>query len=420
MTFTVVKLVAALTLGLVAAPLVPDAQRAGKVLPWEPAPRKVVLELQQALSHARDRFQAMDEAGVLRHVSDHYRTDPLTKAAIREQLRVMFALYDTLRAQVRIDDAWTAGDRAWVFSTGEVSGRLRGLGTWMSIFAWQHEPEVARREKGGWRLYGYQQRPACGPRVRAARAPVLVHLPEGFPRVAGGTRAPTEPVTPPGASREGRTAANEDERGGGERSTLGGGGRAILVGISLAERPGVDPGVLMRPVVLARIAVPGPHDIEQRFTESLPMVGAEVRQIPEELPGLREAPVGRQQEIPLALQVVGHLMDERQDEEPLLHCLVLPAHQDQIGLVATLRRVADVHEGRQDVEALCQLVADFAGTKPQRGAAVEQGRHLPCAPTVRAREPACPRSDRLSMPASHRVTPASTSTLRWGDCGVAG
>ena len=157
MTFTVVKLVAALTLGLVAAPLVPDAQRAGKVLPWEPAPRKVVLELQQALSHARDRFQAMDEAGVLRHVSDHYRTDPLTKAAIREQLRVMFALYDTLRAQVRIDDAWTAGDRAWVFSTGEVSGRLRGLGTWMSIFAWQHEPEVARREKGGWRLYGYQQ-----------------------------------------------------------------------------------------------------------------------------------------------------------------------------------------------------------------------------------------------------------------------
>ena len=126
MTFTVVTLVAALTLGLVAAPLVPDAQRAGKVLPWEPAPRKVILELQQALAHARDRFEAMDEAGVLRHVSDHYRTDPLTKAAIREQLRVMFALYDTLRAQVRIDDAWTAGDRAWVFSTGEVSGRLYG------------------------------------------------------------------------------------------------------------------------------------------------------------------------------------------------------------------------------------------------------------------------------------------------------
>jgi hypothetical protein len=127
------------------------------VLSWDPAPRPVFLELQQALAHAVDRFHAMDEAGVLRHVSDHYRTAPLTKAALREQLRVMFTLYDTLRAQVRLDDARTAGDRAWVFSTGEVSGRLRGLGTWMPILSWQHEPEVARREQGVWRLYGYQQ-----------------------------------------------------------------------------------------------------------------------------------------------------------------------------------------------------------------------------------------------------------------------
>jgi hypothetical protein len=99
----------------------------------------------------------MDEAGVLSHVSDHYRTDPLTKAAIREQLRVMFALYDTLRAQVRIDEARTAGEQAWVYSTGEVSGRLRWLGTWTPILSWRHEPEVAQREQGVWRLYGYQQ-----------------------------------------------------------------------------------------------------------------------------------------------------------------------------------------------------------------------------------------------------------------------
>jgi hypothetical protein len=156
-TFTVVKLVAALTLGLCAAPLAADAQQEGKVLSWDPAPRRVLLELQQALAHAIDRFQAMDEAGLLSHISDHYRTDPLTKAAIREQLRVMFALYDTLRAQVRIDEARTAGERAWVFSTGEVSGRLRWLGTWTPILAWQHEPEVAQREQGVWRLYGYQQ-----------------------------------------------------------------------------------------------------------------------------------------------------------------------------------------------------------------------------------------------------------------------
>jgi hypothetical protein len=156
-TFTVVKLAVALTLGLFAASLVADAQQTGKVLPGDPAPRRVVLELQQVLAHAIERFQAMDEAGVLRHVSDHYRTAPLTKAAIREQLRVMFALYDTLRAQVRIDEARTAGEQAWVYSTGEISGRLRWLGTWTPILSWQHEPEIAQREQGVWRLYGYQQ-----------------------------------------------------------------------------------------------------------------------------------------------------------------------------------------------------------------------------------------------------------------------
>ncbi len=115
------------------------------------------MELQQTLAHAIDRFHPLDEAGVLNYVSDDYRTTPLTKAALREQLRVMFTLYDTLQAHVRIDDVWTAGDRAWVYSTGEVSGRLRGLGAWTPILSWQHEPEIARREQGGWRLYGYQQ-----------------------------------------------------------------------------------------------------------------------------------------------------------------------------------------------------------------------------------------------------------------------
>jgi len=156
-TWTGVTLVAALTLGLLAAPLAADAPQAGTALRWDPAPRNVILELQQALAHATDRFHAMDEAGVLRHVSDHYRTAPLTKAALREQLRLMFALYDTLRAQVRIDDAWTAGDHAWVTSTGEIAGRLRWLGTWTPILSWQHEPEVARRVEGVWRLYGHQQ-----------------------------------------------------------------------------------------------------------------------------------------------------------------------------------------------------------------------------------------------------------------------
>ncbi len=122
------------------------ATQPGKALPGAPAPRHVVFELQQELTHATGRLQAMDEAGVLSHVSDRYRSDSFTKAAVREQLRLLFSLYDTLRPNVRID-----------YSTGEVSGRLRGVGMWMPVLSWKHEPEVARREQGVWRLYGNQQ-----------------------------------------------------------------------------------------------------------------------------------------------------------------------------------------------------------------------------------------------------------------------
>ena len=143
--------------GLLAPPLAAEAEDPGKALPGGPASRNVVLGLQQALTVAIERFHAMDRAGVLSHISDQYRTDSLTKAAIGEQLRVMFALYDTVRAQVHIDEVRTAGEQAWLYSTGEVSGRLLGLGTSMPVLSWKHEPEVARREQGVWRLYGDQQ-----------------------------------------------------------------------------------------------------------------------------------------------------------------------------------------------------------------------------------------------------------------------
>ncbi len=133
------------------------ATQPGKALPGAPAPRHVVFELQQELTHATGRLQAMDEAGVLSHVSDRYRSDAFTKAAVREQLRLLFSLYDTLRPKVQIDDVRTVGEDAWVYSTGEVSGRLRGVGMWMPVLSWKHEPEVARREQGIWRLYGNQQ-----------------------------------------------------------------------------------------------------------------------------------------------------------------------------------------------------------------------------------------------------------------------
>ena len=143
--------------GLLAVLSTAEAQESGKGLPGAPAPRSVVLELQQALALAIGRLQAMDAAGVLSYVSDRYRSDSLTKPAVREQLWALFSIYDTLRAKVHIDDVRTVGEDAWVYSTGEVSGRLRMLGTWMPVLSWTHEPEVARREQGVWRLYGNQK-----------------------------------------------------------------------------------------------------------------------------------------------------------------------------------------------------------------------------------------------------------------------
>ena len=106
---------------------------------------------------AISRFDAMDEAGVLALVSAEYRTGTLTKAGIAEQLRAVFTLHDRVRARVRIDEVRLVGEHAWVYSTGEVTGRLRVIGGSTLVASWEHELEVARRENGPWRLYGYQQ-----------------------------------------------------------------------------------------------------------------------------------------------------------------------------------------------------------------------------------------------------------------------
>lgn len=118
------------------------------------APVATVGELQQTLAAATGRFQAMDAAGVLAYVSDRYRNGPITKASIRDDLLAMFALYDTVRARVRIDEVRMVDGAAWVYSTGEVSGRLRGLGAWTTVLSWEREPEVARRDGAAWRLEG--------------------------------------------------------------------------------------------------------------------------------------------------------------------------------------------------------------------------------------------------------------------------
>jgi hypothetical protein len=126
-------------------------------LPGRPAPESVVTEIRQALDAAISRFAAMDEAGVLAYVSPQYRTGTLTKRGIAEQLRAVFAIHDQVRARVRIDEVRMVGDVAWVYSTGDVTGRLRFVGGSVPVLSWQRELEVARRENGSWRLFGYQQ-----------------------------------------------------------------------------------------------------------------------------------------------------------------------------------------------------------------------------------------------------------------------
>lgn len=125
--------------------------------PGVAAPARVVQELQTALDLAVRRFEARDAAGVLAHVSDRYRTGPLTRTGIREQLAAIYAVYDAVRARVRIDEVRMVGEHAWIYTTGEVSGRLPLLGSWVSFLAWERELEVARLEGGAWRLFGYQQ-----------------------------------------------------------------------------------------------------------------------------------------------------------------------------------------------------------------------------------------------------------------------
>src|SRR5262245_33361223 len=120
-----------------------------------PAPPGLVAELRPIVETARQRFEARDAAGVLANVSERYRSGGLTKAGLREQLLSMFALYDTMRVRLTIDRVDLVDGAVWVYTSGEVTGRLPLLG-WMRVLGWQGQPEVARREGAAWRLFGFQ------------------------------------------------------------------------------------------------------------------------------------------------------------------------------------------------------------------------------------------------------------------------
>ena len=125
--------------------------------PGTPAPPAVVEEIRAELAHAVERFQARDAEGVLQHISEEYWTGPLGKRAIRAQLITLLQIHQQVRARVTLDEVRLVGQHAWVWASGEITGQLAVVGTWVQLFVWERELEVARREQGVWRLYGYQQ-----------------------------------------------------------------------------------------------------------------------------------------------------------------------------------------------------------------------------------------------------------------------
>jgi hypothetical protein len=120
-----------------------------------PAPAALVAEMRAAVERARRQFEARDQAGLLAAVSEQYRSSGFTKAALREQLRAMFGLYSEMRARVNLDRVEMVNGGAWIYTTGEVTGRLPMLGR-VTVLAWQGEPEVVKREATTWRLFGFQ------------------------------------------------------------------------------------------------------------------------------------------------------------------------------------------------------------------------------------------------------------------------
>lgn len=143
-----------------AAPGTADAAGSGvasEPAPGVPADSRVASEIEATLTRAIQQFKSMDAPAVLSHISEAYRTGPLTKPMVRQQLATMFGVYDAVDARVRIDDVRWVNNQAWIYSTGQVYGRVRWVGTWVQTLAWERELEVARREQGAWKLFGYQQ-----------------------------------------------------------------------------------------------------------------------------------------------------------------------------------------------------------------------------------------------------------------------
>jgi len=124
-------------------------------IPAVAAPPELVNELRAEIEAARQRFEARDVNGVLAYVSDRYRSSGFTKASVREHLTTMFSVYDQLRARVSVDQVHLVDGSPWMYTSGEVNGRLPLLGP-APVLSWQRQPEIVRREGAIWRLFGFQ------------------------------------------------------------------------------------------------------------------------------------------------------------------------------------------------------------------------------------------------------------------------
>jgi hypothetical protein len=131
------------------------AQGAPPSRPATPAPAELITEVRATLEDARRRFEARDLNGVLSYVSERYRSAGVTKPALREHLAAMFAVYDDLRARVALDAVQLVDGAPWVYTTGQLSGRLPLVGP-APVLNWQRQPEILRREGRAWRLFGFQ------------------------------------------------------------------------------------------------------------------------------------------------------------------------------------------------------------------------------------------------------------------------
>jgi hypothetical protein len=120
-----------------------------------PAPPGTAEGLRTVVEQARQRFVAKDAAGVLAHLAENYRSSGLTKADVRQQLLTLYSLYEELRARVQVDHVEMVDGDVWLYTTGEVTGRLPLVG-WVTVLSWRREPEVARRQGAVWRLVGFQ------------------------------------------------------------------------------------------------------------------------------------------------------------------------------------------------------------------------------------------------------------------------